>query len=251
MPSWNIHNAHVEHLLAVHRPQDLGIADPNAFLFGNYVPDIYVGYMVPDVSYHIDYCITHVAGISRIPVSDADSFWDHYVAHRFPAGASGQSLVLGAWAHLVADRFYNGRYREFYATHTMPEGDEVRIRKQADFDLFGHYLGISTMVEETPELQQACWDFVPYRLFGQDVRRSIDVANGIVRESAQPPATAEYLLLDDAWLSRVFAECDERLATWLLAWRELAAAGKPCRPADIRKHAGLAPATPDTDDWMR
>ena len=88
MPSWNIHTAHVERLFAQRDPQDLGIDDANTFLFGNFAPDIYVGFMVPDVSFRIDYCTTHLARISLIPVADADLFWNLYIAYRRPEDGS-------------------------------------------------------------------------------------------------------------------------------------------------------------------
>ena len=250
MPSWNIHTAHVERLLATHSPASLGIDDTNAFLFGSFAPDVYVGFMVPDVSFRIDYCTTHLARISLIPVADADLFWNLYIAYRRPSNASGMSLVLGAWAHLVADRYYNGNFRTFWHTHDVPGGDEQRIRKQADFDLFGHYLGISSHVQPTPELLDAAYEFKPYRILAEDVHRSVIVADQTVYKSAQPPASGEYQLLDERWLSGVFDACNERIAVWLEAWQELVAEDKPILAADIRARAGLPRATRDTNDWM-
>ena len=55
MPSWNIHTAHVERLLREHGASELGIGDKDAFLMGNLLPDVYVGYMVPDATWRIDY----------------------------------------------------------------------------------------------------------------------------------------------------------------------------------------------------
>ena len=252
MPSWNIHTAHVESLLGAHRAEDLGIADTNAFLFGSYVPDIYVGFMVSDVSLHIDYCITHIAKISMIPLADADCFWDHYVARRTPSSPAGLSLVLGAWAHLVADRFYNSRFRAYAVSHEMPEGDEMRLGKQGDFDLFGRSLGITSLVCPTDELIEAAWKFRPYSIFADDVKRAADVANGIVRESqASAPSPNGYQLLTAEWLTSVFKACDERLLIWLEAWQRLKAQGSPCLAADVRAEAGLSPATLDDPDWMK
>lgn len=94
MPSWNIHIAHAEGLL-----QDAALAgglrgvssggrgafsqivrDRNAFLFGNLVPDIYVGYMVPGVVRPIPYRVTHFAAPEHIPKPREREFWDTYVA---------------------------------------------------------------------------------------------------------------------------------------------------------------------------
>ena len=246
MPSWNIHTAHVERLLSDCPAEKLGIADANAFLFGNYVPDIYVGFMVRDASFRIDYCITHEAAVTHIPVSDADRFWDLYIGKRKPATPIGTSLVLGAWAHLVADRIYNGRFREFCQTHETPEGEELRIRKQADFDLFGRSLGASSFVEVTPELLDAAYAFKPYRIAADDVMRTAEVANAIVRAGGAISEQGDsYQLLGETWLSDAFEACNERLSTWLFAWQQLEAEGARCLAADVRAKAGLPPATPD------
>ena len=252
MPSWNIHTAHVERLFALHDPAELGIEDPNAFLFGNYVPDVYVGYMVPGVSMHVDYCITHVAKISMIPVSNADFFWNQNIAYRMPKSPSTRSLLLGTWAHLVADRFFNGTFRTFWAENDIPLGDALRVGKQADFDLFGRGLGISSYVEETPQLIQAAYDFNPYRILANDLHRAIETANNITREGgALPVCPTGYQLLNEEWLRGVFEACNERLETWLLAWQRLVRDGRPVLARDVRDEAGLAPAMPDSPDWMQ
>ena len=251
MPSWNIHTAHVEHLLEGGRAQGLGVADANAFLFGNYVPDVYVGFMVPDATMRIDYRITHMAAGSLIPVPDADRFWDGYIAHARPMSGSAFSLTLGAWAHILTDRFYNGNFREFWRAHDVPQGDELRVCKQADFDLFGRTFGIASHVRPTPELLEAAREFGPYSILPEDVDRSICVADAIVADSARAPEERPYRLLDEDWLGAVFDACDERLTAWLSAWQRLVARGASVSAAEIRAEAGLAPATSDDPDWMR
>ena len=252
MPSWNIHTAHVESLLRGRRADDLGIADTNAFLFGNYVPDIYLGFMVPDASLRIDYCITHIAKFNLIPLANPDYFWDHYVARRAPSSPSGMSLVLGAWAHLVADRFYNGQFRTYALSHKVPKGDEMRLGKQGDFDLFGRSLGITSIVYPTDELIEAAWKFRPYSIFADDVKRSADVANNIVRESQAPaPNSDSFSLLTAEWLTDVFEACDKRLLVWLEAWQRLKVQGRPRLASDVRAEAGFPPAMPDDPNWMK
>lgn len=251
MPSWNIHTAHVERLLSDHRAEDLGIEDRNAFLFGNYVPDIYVGFMVPKASFHIDYCITHFAAINIIPIPDADLFWDYYIARRWPTSPVGLSLALGAWAHLVADRFYNGWFRTFSIEHDVPKGEELRVMKQGDFHLFGNSLNISSYVSVTPELLDAAWSFHPYRILADDVERAVEVANAIVQKSATPTTDqGEYALLSAEWMMSVLEACDERLITWLSAWQSLVADGRCYRAADVRAEAGLPSAEFDDPNWL-
>lgn len=246
MPSWNIHTAHAEHVLSRGRPEALGITDGNAFLFGNYVPDIYVGYMVPNTTMRMDYLLTHVAQMDIIPVPDADRFWDLYIAHRMPKTEAGISLVLGAWAHLVADRYYNGNFRQFCRQHALHADDDLRVRKQGDFDLFGRSLKISRLVDVTPELLDAADGFCAYRVLPDDVRRAVDVATGIVHTNTPENARFDhYQLLGATWLQGVFDACDQRVVTWLKAWQRLARHGEDVSAASVRAAAGLAPATPD------
>ena len=254
MPSWNIHTAQTERLLATLGPEALGVADANAFLFGNYLPDVYVGYMVPDASMRIDYRITHFANGNLIPVPDIDRFWDDYVPDRSGrARLQGceASLLLGSWAHLACDRCYNASFRQFYRTHEMPWGDELRRRKQADFALFGLSLTISSHVRETPELVAAAQGFGPYSVLAADVTRSIAAASAIVdRNAAGPEPGARYLLLSAAWMEEVFASCDAFVRAWLVAAAQLARAGASLRAAEVRAAAGLPAQEPDDLHWM-
>lgn len=241
MPSWNIHTAHAERLFADYDAEGLGIGDENAFLFGGYVPDVYVGFMVPDASFRIDYCITHIAEPDAVPVPDADRFWDRYIARRLPSSPAGASLALGAWAHLVADGVYNGRFQSFRLERGLPADDELRTRKQADFDLFGRSTGISRIVKVTPALVEAAESFRPYRIAADDVALAVDVANAIVRAASggELHGDARYQLLGSEWMGETFALCHEFLVSWLCAWRELAGADGLCLSADIRVRAGL------------
>ena len=248
MPSWNIHIAQVERFLDGCRTQDFGIADDNAFLFGNFVPDIYVGFMVPDVTMRIDYRVTHMAKGCLIPVPDADRFWDGYIAGSRPMDDVRLSLTLGAWAHILADRFYNGRFRTFWQTHDMPEGEQLRVQKQTDFHLFGRSLALSRHVDITPELLEAAHAYGQYSVLADDVARSVAVASDIVH--GNEPVEGDYQLLTPEWMTSVFDDCDERLRIWLAAWQRLAARGGDIHAASIRAEAALPPATPDDPDWM-
>ena len=80
MPSWNIHIAHAEGLLAKDGPVARVVRDRNAFLFGNLIPDIYVGYMVPGIVHPIPYRVTHFAKPEHIPKPREAEFWVQYVA---------------------------------------------------------------------------------------------------------------------------------------------------------------------------
>lgn len=101
MPSWNIHIAHVEGLLAKDGPVARVVRDRNAFLFGNLIPDIYVGYMVPGIVHPIPYRVTHFAKPEHIPKPREAEFWAQYVAPMLSElgianGCSGGDGIVGA-----------------------------------------------------------------------------------------------------------------------------------------------------------
>lgn len=79
MPSWNIHLAHTEDVLARNGVLARALCDRNAFLFGGLVPDIRVGYMVPGVVEPIPYRITHFAKPEHIPKPREHDFWVEHV----------------------------------------------------------------------------------------------------------------------------------------------------------------------------
>ena len=261
MPSWNIHTAHVEALLAEVPAADLGVGDENVFLFGNYVPDVYVGYMVPAASMRIDYRITHFARGDKIPVPAADRFWDSYLPgwnDRPRVSGPSRDLVLGAWYHLACDRAYNAAFRRYYQQGCpLPFGDELRAKKQGDFALFGHSLRIARLVEATPALLDACRDFGPFRILADDVRLSCDAANHIVATNADEspdvpgiaPATS-YQLLSAAWMADVFAGATAFARAWLTAAAGLIAEDAPVTSQAVRERAALGPAEPDDPDWV-
>lgn len=203
MPSWNIHTGLVEHVLAPGDAASLGIRDANQFLFGNLVPDVYVGYMAPDVSHTLRYIDTHYGQPTHIPVPEVDRFWDDWIAPAIGQGGV-DDVVLGAWAHLLADNRYNACVRAFNEEHSIPSGEKTRIAKQGDFDLFGHSLGISTTVEVTPALIQAAERFPQYEIEAQDVERAVAADRAIVEASRRPPERTTYELLPRELIQEVF-----------------------------------------------
>lgn len=98
MPSWNIHIAQTERLLDRRGVVAATVRDRNAFLFGNLVPDIFVGYMVPGIERPIPYRVTHFAKPEPIPKPREHEFWDTYVAPlaadaELGRGVSASSIV--------------------------------------------------------------------------------------------------------------------------------------------------------------
>lgn len=96
MPSWNIHIAGTERLLARDGCVSKTVCDRNAFLFGNVVPDIFVGYMVPGVEEPIAYRITHFADPEPIPKPREREFWNGYVAPLLGRAGGGAGSGCGS-----------------------------------------------------------------------------------------------------------------------------------------------------------
>ena len=213
MPSWNIHMAETERLLAAPGAEALGVRDPNAFLFGNLVPDIYVGYMVPDVDRKLPYRETHFAGAGAIPCPRDDEFWDRYVVAADRRGEDPGDLVLGVWAHLAADNMWNSRVRRFIAARGIPAGERTRVRKQTDFDTFGHLLPVHAAPHASEELYRAAEAFPQYPIDRRTVDKALASADRIARGNApSAPARLSYTLLDQAFFDSVYRDVLEHTA---------------------------------------
>ncbi len=216
MPSWNIHTAHVERLLAKEDAAALGIRDVNGFLMGNLVPDIYVGWMVPDVTRKIDYRKTHFAGLGHVPEPNYGTFFKRFAAPNADDGGRVSDVVLGAWTHLLADHIYNAHFNRLLTRLHLLPSPQIRERKQADFDTYGRTLEISTVPQPTPQLVAACGAFPQYAIAESDVRATCEVMERIVADNARlhvdDPA---YDLLSDDYFACVSAEVDATMRTAL------------------------------------
>lgn len=216
MPSWNIHTAHVERLLREEGAARLGVRDVNAFLFGNVLPDIYVGYMVPvPVARLRDYRETHFADGGAIPSPNYDAFWERFVVGT--GAGSLHDLLLGAWAHLVCDSVYNTRTRAFIASIGVKADDVTRKRKQRDFALFGRTFDISMRPRVTPGLIAACAAYPQYPVVEEDVREAVAVAGHIVDENHAGliRGVPDYDLLTPEFFAEASAEANERIVAGL------------------------------------
>ena len=84
MPSWNIHMAQTERLLERPGAVAAAVRDADIFRFGNVLPDIFVGFMVPgaglDSAHHIPYRISHFTDPVSIPKPREWEFWNAFVA---------------------------------------------------------------------------------------------------------------------------------------------------------------------------
>ena len=216
MPSWNIHTAHAEKLLAEYGAEALGMRDENVFLFGNYVPDIYVGYLVKPISVWIDYKHTHLARAAYIPLPDYKRFWRKYVE---PYGKDVPDLVRGVWCHLVCDNVYNAHTRSYIKKIGVKPGTITREGKQADFAAFGHTLDISRHVEVTDELLAQAAAFPQYAIAEEDVRASVAAANAFVDDNRENhlDALPPMRLLTPEFFSTAFEEAHRTCAEGLLS----------------------------------
>lgn len=215
MPSWNIHTAHVERLLREEGAEALGIRDVNTFLVGNFVPDTYVGYMVPDASHRIDYKLTHFAQREHIPLPGYDQFWEFYMRDKGVVS----DLVLGAWCHLVADHIYNAHTRRYLERIGVQPGEQARIGKQSDFALFGRTLRISLRPQVTDGLIRAGEEFPQYSIEEPDMRATVAAACRIVDANcANQVDDPDYQLLSAEFFETARAEADEVMREGLLAY---------------------------------
>lgn len=219
MPSWNIHTAHVESLLRTHDVAELGIRDANAFLFGNVLPDVYVGYMVTDVSRRLEYAETHLADPTFVPEPRYQEFWERY---GWPSNSRGvvSDVVLGAWCHLMADNVYNARNNAFIRERGIGPGERTRIRKQRDFDTFGRTLDISSTFVVDAGLLAQCAAFPQYAVAERDVRAAVEVANQVVAANRRDhiDGAAAYSMLTAGFFREAFDAVESLMAESLAAY---------------------------------
>ena len=224
MPSWNIHTAHVERLLAEEDASSLGIRDVNAFLMGNIIPDVYVGYMVPNPTRKIDYRVTHLADPSHVPEPRYGEFFERFAVPSADASGRVSDVVLGAWTHLVADNLYNLHFNRLIKRIGVKPSSTTRARKQSDFDIFGRTLDIHMVPEPTSELIEQCAAFPQYAIEESDVRAACKVMRRIVADNAANHVSDPvYDLLGSSYFTEIPTLVDARMREALHAY----AAGDP------------------------
>lgn len=199
MPSWNIHASLTKDVLRDAPPLSLGIVNVNDFKFGNFLPDVYVGYMVKDISHTLRYIQTHFTSPEHIPIPGADIFWNTFIAPYVDKGGI-DSLTLGSWAHLETDATFNRAVRTFNKEHGVQPGNETRIRKQADFHLFGNSLDMDITIKPSETLFESAQLFAQYPLQKEDVLASIAAFEKFKKQSKAEPMTNRYLLLSKRFM---------------------------------------------------
>lgn len=219
MPSWNIHTAHAERLLTQEGADRLGVRDVDAFLLGNLAPDVHVGYMVPKglLSRQLKYKDTHFAEPSHVP---EPAYWEFFERYGTDAHGPAGDMVLGCWVHLVADHSYNVRSNGFLYAHGITPGDEARIRKQGDFDMFGRTLGASLVPAPTESAIAQAAAFPQYAFTRGDVEAACEAVGDIVRENREHPVVGvpDYQMFDQAFLEEAFQAAQRIMVRGLLAF---------------------------------
>ena len=197
----------------------MGICDVDGFLFGNLVPDIYAGHMVPDASRKIDYRETHLVDPLFVPEPDYGAFFERFAAPSADESGRVSDLVLGTWAHLVADHTYNRRFNELLEQRGLKACDDIRKQKQADFDLYGRTLDISWVPEPTDALKAGCAQLPQFPIEASDVEKTCEVVRGIVANNREHHVSEPtYELLGSDYFRTVSDEVDTRIRAGLHAY---------------------------------
>lgn len=232
MPSWNVHLAQAEELLQRSSELARAVEDRDAFLFGCLVPDIMVGYMVPDIEHPLPYRITHLTEEGSVPRPQEGSFWDAFVSPVLGAGETAvdepplsgavRSMTLGAWTHLLTDNLWNDCAGAFAREHLGDRGEPFRVMKQADFEMFGRTRTVPAPPPPDTALIRAATQFPQYPIGARDARAAVEVARGIAASnSLAAGATEAYRLFGHDMLLDLF-DGSIRAAERLFAQRRAA-----------------------------
>lgn len=222
MPSWNVHIAHVEHVLKTHTLESIGVHNPSAFLLGNLLPDLYVGYMVPNITKKILYNTTHMAPHAHVPLPDYHAFGEKYLSHAQVSyeQETSQDLVLGAWCHLMCDHTYNQATRVFLNEHHIEHGEKARIGKQTDLDTYGRTLDISHTIVIDDDLRAQVAAYAQYEIDMRDVHECAQVVHDIVVRNRQEhiDGIPQYMMLHQAFFDDTFKSVNILLDTQLTTY---------------------------------
>lgn len=215
MPSWNVHIAHVEHVLKTHTLEGIGVHNPSAFLLGNLLPDLYVGYMVPDITKKILYNTTHMAPHAHVPLPNYQAFGEEFLSHTRVSydQETSQDLVLGAWCHLMCDHTYNQATRTFLDAHHIEHGEQARIGKQTDLDTYGRTLDITRTITIDDDLIAQVSRFAQYEIDMRDVCACARVVKDIVARNKREhiDGIPQYMMLHQAFFDDTFKSVNDLL----------------------------------------
>ena len=238
MPSWNVHIAHADRLLEKGAGcLDVDIHYPDAFLLGNVAPDVHIGFMVPDYSHKVRYGRSHQSYPGTLPIPSYRRYQRNFMGGLNPAEYLLQTdfiqpnvsycspeqrslvdqrqlreLIVGIWCHLVCDHVYNTHTRAFLRAHNIPTGEDARIRKQADFDVYGRSLDMNRLPEASDELFAVAEAHPQYGFTHSDVEQTLQVIQRIAEENRQNSVSCpQYQMLDTEFFSSAYKEAEETL----------------------------------------
>lgn len=150
MPGW------IMHLVTANEVSKKLQVDKNSFLFGNLLPDVYNGYIVSNLSNHIDHGVSHYDTKEKIEgktysLPDIEGFIQLY------KNKLNNSVILGYATHLMTDYYWNRKtYTKKYIYNEQGKVGKVRLKngeiletkenleamhiKQKDFATFSKFL---------------------------------------------------------------------------------------------------------------
>jgi len=123
-----------------------------------------------------------------------------------------RELIVGIWCHLVCDHVYNAHTRAFLRAHHIPTGEDARIRKQADFDVYGRSLDMNRLPEASDELFAVAAAHPQYGFTHSDVEQTLQVIQRIAEENRQNSVSSpQYQMLDTEFFSSAYKEAEDIL----------------------------------------
>lgn len=200
MPSWGIHFATAK------RVNELLKLDENQFLFGNILPDLPNGYLIPEIQFQKSYNETHYIdcgcdnylNLPKIP--NSNSFYNQYKTH------FENAVIVGYYVHLLTDQYWNTEFINRYVTL----GVDVCFNtvKQLDFCLFEQYLikhkyinipiYEHRLIEKTAEL---------FPLNEEDLKRTFSYIQKNYNSVSFEPKPLEYNLIPEKELLSIYNGC--------------------------------------------
>ncbi len=105
MPTWGVHLAVANKILE----KKINI-DKNSFLFGNILPDLQDGYLVPNISNIVDHKINHY------DFSNGNCVYENF--YNIYKLKFDNPVILGYFTHLITDYCFNKKFEEKYVFDT-------------------------------------------------------------------------------------------------------------------------------------
>lgn len=221
MPSWSIHLSVAGKVYEKFHKR-YGWLGENEFLFGNILPDLFEGHVVPGLSCVVDDYSTHfpkqqtIKGVT-IPIPDLKRFLEQY------QDKLKNSVIFGYYCHLFTDCFWN----RFFFENTLREKrkkdhlpqvilqtgeirelpfQEVNAMKQNDFRIFCQHLS-QTETIIYPNFSNKILDEVKqikeFNFTKKDIEKTIDFIHKNLCDFEKTSFT-EYLLFSKEKMNQIY-----------------------------------------------